>query len=333
MKSIIADEYKMISFTDKGYALMKTVAQAISGEEKGFEECVVTSLKEWTKENFQKGNVLLFIGACGIAVRAIAPYIRDKANDPAVLVMDEKGDYVIPVLSGHLGGAVKAARKIAETINATCVLTTATDVEGEFAVDVFASDNNMIISDMKRAKEFTAKLLKTGESTYFADAICGNEKYLSQIPSNIKRCTSKDAEMIISPLKNAGDKLQLIPKCIVAGMGCKKGKTKEELKEVLLKSLDEINIDVRAVKAIASVSLKKDEAGLLELCSELGAEFITFDSEKLMEQKGEFTASEFVKGITGVDNVCERAVAAYGCTEFLLRKRAENGVTVAVGSI
>ena len=102
---------------------------------------------------------LFFIGAVGIAVRMIAPHVKDKFTDSPVLVMDEKGSYVIPLLSGHVGGAVELAKEIAEKINAQAVLTTATDVEQKFAVDVFAKSNGLVLTDRKKAKEISAVVL------------------------------------------------------------------------------------------------------------------------------------------------------------------------------
>ena len=341
MKQISIGKYKLICFTDKGLKLMEKLAKTLGNSElgKGTESFLeeysgsdVTSLKEWTEGNFQKGNILVFIGACGITVRAIAPFLQDKKTDPGVLVMDEKGEYVIPILSGHLGGAVKAAKEIALLTGATAVQTTATDVEGEFAVDVYASENGLVISDMKKAKEYTASLLKNGESSFYMDEKYEGSLKLSEIPGNIKRVSIDEALLVITPEEYQGEALQLIPRCIVVGMGCKKGKSKEELKTALLQGLKECGMDVRAVKAIASIDIKSKEEGLIELSKEIDAEFVTFDSKTLLSLEGEFSASSFVQSVTGVDNVCERAVAAYG-GRMIAQKKALDGVTFAAGVI
>lgn len=116
-------------------------------------------LKQQVKEYFQKDNVLIFISACGIAVRSIAPFIKDKTTDPCVLVIDEKGTYVIPLLSGHIGGGNDFALKTASALSAIPVISTATDLNHTFAVDVFAKKNNLIISDMALAKKVSVSLL------------------------------------------------------------------------------------------------------------------------------------------------------------------------------
>ena len=103
---------------------------------------VEEGMGEWAGKQMAEKHTLLFIGACGIAVRAIAPYITDKLHDSAVLVMDEGGNYIIPILSGHVGGANEIAVKIAVEIGAVPVITTATDINGKFAVDLFAKRNS-----------------------------------------------------------------------------------------------------------------------------------------------------------------------------------------------
>ena len=115
-------------------------ASVSSASSAGWEltECFGTvheSLADWTRRTFQPGNNLLFIGAAGIAVRAIAPYVREKQSDPAVVVMDEKANWCIPILSGHLGGANLLANKLAKMTGAQAAITTATDVRGVWAVD------------------------------------------------------------------------------------------------------------------------------------------------------------------------------------------------------
>ena len=142
-------------------------------------------------------KALFFIGAAGIAVRMIAPHVKDKFTDSPVLVMDEKGSYVIPLLSGHVGGAVELAKEIAEKINAQAVLTTATDVEQKFAVDVFAKSNGLVLTDRKKAKEISAVVLdgnKIGLYSVFPIEgkfpeelkLCETEEFLRNYPYGIR---------------------------------------------------------------------------------------------------------------------------------------------------
>lgn len=117
------------------------------------------SLQQWCQNMFATHKLLVFVGAVGIAVRGIAPFVGDKRTDPAVIAIDEAATYVIPLLSGHIGGANENARWLAEDLSAIAVITTATDINQKFAVDVFAKKNNLQISDMKLAKEVSADIL------------------------------------------------------------------------------------------------------------------------------------------------------------------------------
>lgn len=117
-------------------------------------------LQEWTGEAFADHQPILFVGACGIAVRAIAPFVQDKLTDSPVLVMDEKGKHIIPLLSGHIGGANELACRLAEATGAEPVLTTATDVNHIFAVDVFAKKNGLRIENRDGIRYISDKLLR-----------------------------------------------------------------------------------------------------------------------------------------------------------------------------
>ncbi|MFQ7828474.1 hypothetical protein [Clostridium fessum] len=113
-------------------------------------------LKQVVKEAFQEKEAILFVGAAGIAVRLIAPWVQDKLKDPAVLVIDEQGRYAIPILSGHVGGCNELAEAAAQILGAEPVITTATDLRQAFAVDVFAAENELVISDRELAKQISA---------------------------------------------------------------------------------------------------------------------------------------------------------------------------------
>ena len=162
----------VISFTERGSRLNRSVSELLSREGIEVESTALakyaesaglspltTSLHDWTEKMFESQDALLFIGATGIAVRSIAPFVADKRKDPAVVVMDEKGIFAISLLSGHIGGANELAGKLANLTGAIPVITTATDVNGRFAVDVFAKKQKLWIADMKAAKQVSADVL------------------------------------------------------------------------------------------------------------------------------------------------------------------------------
>ena len=150
----------LISFTNQGQALAETLAHALDGQAVRCNR--EQSLDGWTREHFQAGNALIFVGAAGIAVRAIAPYVKSKAADPAVVVVDEAGRFAVPILSGHLGGANELARKIAALCGAVPAITTATDLNGVFAVDQWAKRQNCAVLNPERIKTVSGTLLAGG---------------------------------------------------------------------------------------------------------------------------------------------------------------------------
>lgn len=161
----------VISFTENGLALAGKVRETFTAEEVNlFTKCsfaresaeavyVEESTGQWAGKQMEEGNALLFIGACGIAVRAAAPWIKDKLHDSPVLVMDEMGHFVIPVLSGHMGGANELAERISKVTGAVPVITTATDLNRKFAVDLFAKRNHLAIADREGIAKISSKIL------------------------------------------------------------------------------------------------------------------------------------------------------------------------------
>ena len=154
----------MISFTDRGKITAEKLKEGLFGaghtvKAETFAD-IRMSLRKYTEQHFYEKDAMIFVGAAGIAVRAIAPWVRSKETDPAVLCVDEAGRFVIPLLSGHLGGANDLAMLAAEILGAVPVITTATDLRQAFAVDVFAKKNQLTILNLKTAKGISAAILR-----------------------------------------------------------------------------------------------------------------------------------------------------------------------------
>lgn len=290
-------------------------------------------------------DAIIFVGATGIAVRAIAPFICGKAVDPAVLVIDEAGRYVISLLSGHLGGANVLARTAASLIEAEPIITTATDAESAFAVDTFAKENGFLLTDLRKAKEVSAKVLRGEKLRIYSDIPM---ERLVQRPARheAELVPAQDidrADIVISyrthilkPAENSSQAigLRLIAKRVHVGLGARKGVTQAEVAAAVATCLEDAGIDPRAVVALASIDLKKQEAGILAYSYESGVPFVTYTAEELRTVEGTFAGSSFVQSVTGVANVCERA-AAYaagrsGHAEVLVHKTIHGNVTTAV---
>lgn len=276
----------------------------------------------------------LFIGAAGIAIRYISPWVRDKYTDSAVLSMDEEGRFVIPLLSGHVGGAVALARQIAAFAGAVPVITTATDVQGKFAVDVFAVQNQLHISDRELARLVSAALLEGREIGFYSQyPVRGN------LPEGLRPCpspTELEGYPVGIAITDEGSKvpehiLWLAPQNLVIGIGCRRGLECHKLQLELEFMLRQSGLSQVQAAVFASIDLKKDEAGILELAEKYRVPFITYQAEELREITAVSSASEFVEKVTGVDNVCERAAKKY-CPdgELLLPKQKMTGATFAV---
>lgn len=331
----------IISFTERGFSLSKRLEDLLDGEVclsfggKNTGSAALSSiympLSEWVETCFRAGNALIFLGAAGIAVRAIAPFLKSKTTDPAVLVIDEKGSFVIPLLSGHIGGANALARKIAGLLGTQAVITTASDVNNLPAIDEFAAQNNLSINDMKKARDFAAKVLNeycsAEESCHFAE----KSRHPGRNCPPVLAAEARTPPQFTISVYIKNDILSLIPKSLILGIGCKKGKSPEELQSFVYETLESQKIDLRSLREIASVDLKKEEKAINLLAESLNLPFVTFSAEELNRIPQKVTPSAFVSGITGTDNVCERAVFAAGADELLLSKICKNGMTLAIG--
>lgn len=327
----------IISFTKKGGDINKRLTDILSEsditsytlEKYWFDNRVkpLGNLKETVKRHFTD-DAVIFIGAVGIAVRSIAPYIKDKFCDPAVLVIDELGRYVIPLLSGHVGGANELANYIGEALSAAPIITTATDINGTFAVDIFAKKNNLLISSRKLAKDVSAALL---------DNNC------IDIDSDIKSIDVKELKKKLNPKNKACDikvritdrvyddtVLTLIPKNLYIGVGCKKNTDVDKMWDFVNDIFRLEGLDIRAVKSIGSIDIKRDEYAVKNLANRLNVPFLTFTKDELNSASGDFFESEFVRETVGVGNVCERAVCIQ-CNNLIVKKTAREGMTVAIG--
>ena len=311
----------LFCFSDSGAALADKLCQLLGLEK----DCIYNRINEKMETLFSENDALIFISACGIAVRAVAPYIKSKTTDPAVIVIDDRGKYVIPILSGHIGGANGLAKNLAKLIGATAAITTATDGAGKFSCDAWAVQNNCTISSMEVAKKVSAAILKNDIP------VCSDYELPSSLPQGL--VSGEKGEMGIyigihgkSPFKTT---LQLIPRVLALGIGCRKGTSKEHMLSTVKKVLADNSLDIRAVGRITSIDVKKTEEGLLSLANELGAEISFYTADELNSAEGDFDKSAFVKDTVGTDNVCERSAALTG-GKLIVKKTALDGITIAV---
>jgi cobalt-precorrin 5A hydrolase len=313
-----------IAFTEQGMKLGERI-RSCTDFDMTLDHCDNGMLATWTSQNFNTADALLFLGSTGIAVRAIAPYVQSKTQDPAVVVMDELGTYAIPILSGHIGGANKLALTLARYMGAKPVITTATDIRGVFAVDTWAKDQGLIFANPERIKLISARLLNNEtigiKSVY---SITGN-------PPDGVMFSDENYDVLISHQKNVKENvLQLIPQVITVGIGCKKGVQSDAIEDLYERVLQQADCHALAVCRVCSIAMKANEPGILEFCRRRGLPFETFSASALATAQGEFITSTFVESITGIDNVCERAAVLGSGGRLFTKKEACCGVTIAL---
>lgn len=326
----------LISMTEKGRLLTLKLRDALSGKHHVGRYCFsrhcdddavsFESVYSLIDEIFVTSDALVFVCACGIAVRSCVPHLVSKASDPAVIVMDENGTYAIPVLSGHLGGANRLAEIIAECTGAEAVITTATDSGKLFSPDSFAAANGLAIADMKAAKEAAAAVVN-GDKLGFM-----TEYPHSPLPCELTEDLNAHTGIAVfgkADVRPFPVTLNLMPKNIVLGIGCRRGTPYEEIESALAAVFKEAGIDISRICAAATIDLKADETGIIELCKAHGIPLNTFSAEELMNAEGEFESSEFVLKTVGTDNVCERSAVLCSRGKLVIRKKACGGITVA----
>ena len=307
-------------FSDRGAALAERIAGLFSGARRIRPR---GDLAARAAECFRECDALIFVGAAGIAVRAIAPHVAAKTADPAVIVADDCGRHVVSLLSGHIGGANRLTRQIAARIGAEPVVTTATDVNQRFSIDEWAARRGLSIESMDAAKRFSAEILRRDLP------LTGDFPVDGPLPAGVFPGAEGDVGAAISCYRKHPFAVTalLSPRIVHLGIGCKRGAGAE----AIAAAVDGLNLAPGAIVRAASIDVKAHEPGLLAFCRARGIEIRFYSAAELSAAEGEFTPSEFVKKTVGVDNVCERAavVSAGPGAKIFIRKTRGDGVTVA----
>ena len=362
-------------FTAAGCALAQQIAEGLEGAQAwaprrlaetaglpGFD-----SVGAWAGEVLERGcGGIVFVGACGIAVRAMAPYVTSKMHDPAVVCVDEAGTWAISLLSGHVGGANDLARRVARIVGATPVVTTATDVRGAFAIDEWAARRGLVIANPQLIKRVSGALLEGGHvgvcvgrqvsltgklpAGFVHEECAGDTDSASDTndagdirkpcpaeaaPDSADAVRALHAHVHIGPElpgESDPDTLHLITRNTVVGVGCRRGCEPAILQDSVEAALAGLGLAPEAVATLATIDLKAAEPAVVKLAAKHGWRLRTFSAQALAAQGGDFTSSEFVRTHVGVDNVCERALACCGAVR-VLNKQAHQGTTVAVGLV
>ena len=330
---------RLIAFTAAGETVALRARSVLEDEDCGYERGFGDGrrgLDAFAREGFAEADALVFVGATGIAVRAIAPYVRSKASDPAVVVIDEAGTWCIPVLSGHLGGANALALRLAHGLGAQPVVTTATDIRGMWAPDSWAASLGFRVLEPERIRSVSSSLLAGTGATLFTDGAVEGAFPVGVRPTDERA----RAQVVVSPrvLPQDGElapepALHIVPRCVYVGVGCRRGASEAAIACAVEHALELAGVPSCALAGAASIDLKADEGGLLSWARSEGLAVEFFAAERLAEARGSFSSSPFVESITGVGCVCERAaVSASGAGRLVCAKQVLDGVTVALAA-
>lgn len=290
---------------------------------------------------------IVIIVSLGAVVRMIAPLLKDKKVDPAVVVIDDMGQHVISVLSGHLGGANDLTREVALMLGARPVITTASDVQKTISVDLFgrrfgwqweSADKLTPVSASVVNEERVAVVQESGETSWWIHdtPIPGYIQVYGKIADAL--AAEPQAALVVTHRLLTAEEERILengvlyrPKVIVLGIGCNRGTSAEEIEEVIRTTLADLCFSIRSVKAVCTIDLKKDEVGLLAVCEKFGWEFIYYRPDELNEMVIE-DPSDTVFRYTGAYAVSEPAVKRYtGENELVLTKKKSGNVTISVG--
>lgn len=315
-----------ISFTSSGQKISSKLQKNLKHDVIEInKETFDDKIKNHIKEIFNSYEGIIFVSSTGIAVRMIAPYVKDKTRDPAVVVVDDLGKYSISLLSGHIGGANELAVEVSNVLKALPIVTTASDGRGIDAVDVFAKRYSLKIEDMEQAKILTSMMVE-GKNIKLLSEVNVTLNYPNIVEDN------EDGLIIIT----SNEKIKynkpiciLRPKNLYLGIGCRKGKSKEEILKAVHKVFHENNLSLNSIKSIGTIDIKKDEKGIIEASRELKCDMKIFSKEDIEKVQSKFTESNFVLSNVGVTSVCEPCAYLLG-GEIIVKKTALNGVTVAV---
>lgn len=303
------------------------------GTEHGF-----THVAQCVAQNFHCYSAHVFVAAAGIVVRSIAPHLQHKSTDPGVVVCDQKGQFAISLLSGHWGGGNALARRVAQVLNGTPVITTATDTEDLPSLDTIAQQAGCLILDWDKVKCVNTALLE-GKNVQIFDPLqvlsLGQQRLFTPVkPPHI----SKDLPTVSAHWRHvdAGENLlRLAIPALHVGIGCRRHTPATEILAAVQNTLRDSGLEAASICRLASVTAKEDEEGLLECAKALHVPIVFYTPEELADAPAP-TPSAMAAQIFGVDriSVCEGAalLSAGGEDSLLLLPKVKHGevITVAV---
>ncbi len=335
------------AITPKGAALAKKITESMTNAKlhlsagldiKNIPASYFERLSDAVSLDFHSYSGHIFIMSTGIVVRLISSYLQSKAMDPAVVAVDEIGRHAVSLVSGHIGGANELAIKVAGLTGAEPVITTATDVNQVPAIDIYAKKHNLFIENPGAIKNINMAFI-TGKKFYLHDPykLLRESINSSHILKDIKKDQipeNKDIpgvfidDIIVDLTKNT---LILRPGSLVAGIGCNRNTSMDEIKGFLKEVLEESKLAIASVIRIATINLKADEPGLIAFAEDLSLPIVFYGKEELNRAVGIKRPSVMVAKHTGAESVCEAAaILASNNGKLIVEKHSTRNVTVAI---
>ncbi len=349
MASASKRRIRVVALTPQGGSLARTLCGALPGAGCWLPRAQANDVPQTQtfervaqvfQEAFQQGEDLVCVMAAGIVVRGIAPLLRGKERDPAVVVVDEAGRFAVSLLSGHLGGANQLARRVAQILQGTPVITTASDVQGLPALDLAAARAGLAIENPAAVPQVQMSLL-SGLKLRLVDPY-GYLLQLVELYPELFICEDNLDTALAGGWLGvyAGFRervwpkhwLVLRPKNLVIGMGCHKGTPAAEILGFIQDIFKQARLSLASLKALATIELKKEEPGLKEAAARLGVKFIWFTKEELQSVKVPHPSPRVVR-LVGAVSVSEAAALKAGGLELVLPKQKGANATLAVARV
>ena len=281
-------------------------------------------------ELFKNSNALICLFSLGAVIRLIAPHLKDKKTDPAVIVIDDKMTFVISVLSGHIGGANELTQEIAEKLNALPVITTAADVNKTIVVDLVGRQFGWKIDDETTVTKISAHMVNSEPIGVFQQT--GNTKWYKELPKNVtiydnleelKKSNSK-AHLIISDAiiddELAQESVIYRPQSLVIGIGLHWDTTKDTIREGIEDCLEKFNLSSKCIAKLVSIKKPEDVQGLIDLGKEMKIPVEYVDREELAEIITP-NPSSTVKAFEGTASVSEAAAIKVSNGKLIVEKQ------------
>ncbi|PIE73818.1 MAG: cobalamin biosynthesis protein CbiG [Deltaproteobacteria bacterium] len=318
----------VIAITQEG----KSLAQKITARLAGSRHLLQTrgeKVSELLARHWHFFDGFVCIMAAGIVVRAIAPLLTDKRQDPCIVVCDQKGKHLISLLSGHLGGGNQLAHDLADITGGQPVITTASDTLGLVALDLWAREHTLQPPPGPELTEISTKLVNRGMLKIYLDVPC------TTLPRGLKQVsTPESAEIIVSHrLYDLRETAVFCPKDLVVGIGCNRGTSKQELAAALAELFADLKINRKSIRNLASIDKKSDEQGLLELAADNGWRIDFFDKEQINSQKNLEISFVALKAVGAIGVAEPTALLSAGSAILISRKRKWKNVTMAVAQV